>query len=288
MKRCDLCTHEFSEFGEPVLVETFHFGNRGEDMAEKLSPEDKVRSFVEEIENNGQTPPHALELRKFNEGRGKDFVEKNDGIHFSMERHQAVGIHLSGTAMNNMLTRIEHYLFTGDDISIIGEELLSVDLGNLAWEMIYGAMGERFDFSLVSDGKIMLDDPRASKNIVSSLEEALAIVKKDIVDETFIGVSDTLSDNLSEKELEQTLQKIRDEMFEIYEEHVVDEVTSAWWEFLNDYTEATIQDEWIICLECRKKLKSITSKHLARHGLSTREYREKYDLYDVPLKAKGK
>lgn len=40
--------------------------------------------------------------------------------------------------------------------------------------------------------------------------------------------------------------------------------------------EESIQQDQIICLECGKPYKILSSKHLKTHGLSSREYREKY------------
>lgn len=41
---------------------------------------------------------------------------------------------------------------------------------------------------------------------------------------------------------------------------------------------ASIKERYIICLECGKKCKFITRKHLAMHGLDPAGYREKWGL----------
>ena len=49
-----------------------------------------------------------------------------------------------------------------------------------------------------------------------------------------------------------------------------------------------IKEKSITCLECGKVFKVLTKKHLALHGLTALEYREKWDLKkDVPLVCKG-
>ena len=37
-----------------------------------------------------------------------------------------------------------------------------------------------------------------------------------------------------------------------------------------------IREQSVICLECGKKFKVLTKRHLATHGLTTEEYREKW------------
>jgi predicted transcriptional regulator len=37
-----------------------------------------------------------------------------------------------------------------------------------------------------------------------------------------------------------------------------------------------IREKSVICLECGKKFKVLTKRHLATHGLSTKEYKERY------------
>ena len=41
--------------------------------------------------------------------------------------------------------------------------------------------------------------------------------------------------------------------------------------------------ETITCLECGEKLEMITASHLQRHGMSVKDYRDKYNLPSVPL-----
>ena len=50
----------------------------------------------------------------------------------------------------------------------------------------------------------------------------------------------------------------------------------------------SIKEKTIVCLECGKVFKILTKKHLASHGLTPAEYREKWKLKeDTPLVCKG-
>lgn len=52
--------------------------------------------------------------------------------------------------------------------------------------------------------------------------------------------------------------------------------------------ERLIHNGKIVCLECGAEFRQLTSTHLAKHGLSPREYKEKYVLpRDLPLTAKA-
>ena len=49
-----------------------------------------------------------------------------------------------------------------------------------------------------------------------------------------------------------------------------------------------IREKAVICLECGKKVKVLTKKHLALHGLTPEEYKEKWGFKkNQPLIAKG-
>jgi len=51
--------------------------------------------------------------------------------------------------------------------------------------------------------------------------------------------------------------------------------------------ERAIADDHIVCLECGRKMRVINSQHLASHGLSAKQYREKHGYPpDQPLACK--
>jgi predicted transcriptional regulator len=50
----------------------------------------------------------------------------------------------------------------------------------------------------------------------------------------------------------------------------------------------SIQDDKVICLECGKETRHLTSKHLVSHGMDQKEYRKKYGFtMRTPLAAKS-
>ena len=50
----------------------------------------------------------------------------------------------------------------------------------------------------------------------------------------------------------------------------------------------SIQNDKVICLECGAEMRQLTSKHLVSHGMSPKEYREKYGFsMRTPLGAKS-
>ena len=50
----------------------------------------------------------------------------------------------------------------------------------------------------------------------------------------------------------------------------------------------SIKETSVICLECGKKFKMLSKKHIESHGLTVEEYKEKYGIKkNVPLVAKG-
>jgi predicted transcriptional regulator len=50
----------------------------------------------------------------------------------------------------------------------------------------------------------------------------------------------------------------------------------------------SIQNDKVICLECGKEMRQLTSKHLVSHGMSQNEYRKKYGFtMRTPLSAKS-
>lgn len=51
---------------------------------------------------------------------------------------------------------------------------------------------------------------------------------------------------------------------------------------------ASIKETSVICLECGKKFKMLSKKHIESHGMTVEEYKEKYGIKkNVPLVAKG-
>ena len=57
---------------------------------------------------------------------------------------------------------------------------------------------------------------------------------------------------------------------------------------LNIDPKKAIKEKSVTCLECGKSFKVLTKKHLASHGLTTEEYREKYGYKKgTPLIAKS-
>jgi len=52
--------------------------------------------------------------------------------------------------------------------------------------------------------------------------------------------------------------------------------------------ENSIQEDKVICLECGKEMRQLTTKHLVSHGLSQKEYKKKYGFtMSTPLAAKS-
>jgi predicted transcriptional regulator len=52
--------------------------------------------------------------------------------------------------------------------------------------------------------------------------------------------------------------------------------------------ENSIQNDKVICLECGKEMRQLTTKHLVSHGMSLKEYRKKYGFsMKTPLSAKS-
>jgi predicted transcriptional regulator len=52
--------------------------------------------------------------------------------------------------------------------------------------------------------------------------------------------------------------------------------------------ENSIENDKVICLECGAEMKQLTSKHLVRHGMDQRQYKEKYGFsIKTPLAAKS-
>jgi predicted transcriptional regulator len=50
----------------------------------------------------------------------------------------------------------------------------------------------------------------------------------------------------------------------------------------------SIQNDKVICLECRKEMRQLTTKHLVFHSMSQKEYRKKYGFtMRTPLAAKS-
>ena len=52
--------------------------------------------------------------------------------------------------------------------------------------------------------------------------------------------------------------------------------------------ENSIQENKVICLECRAEMRQLTTKHLVFHGMNQKEYRKKYGFsMRIPLAAKS-
>lgn len=50
----------------------------------------------------------------------------------------------------------------------------------------------------------------------------------------------------------------------------------------------SIQNDKIVCLECGKEMRQLTSKHLGLHGINIKEYKQKYGFsLKTPLSAKA-
>ncbi|HIJ76508.1 MAG TPA: hypothetical protein HPP81_07310 [Deltaproteobacteria bacterium] len=50
----------------------------------------------------------------------------------------------------------------------------------------------------------------------------------------------------------------------------------------------SIQNDKVICLECGKEMRQLSTKHLVAHGMSQKEYRKKYGFsMRTPLSAKS-
>ena len=93
------------------------------------------------------------------------------------------------------------------------------------------------------------------------IKEALDIVKAQA------GVR-----NMTEDEITSMVKKLADNFKTIGEGG---EVVGVAQEPVGDPKKA-IKEKSITCLECGKSFKIITKKHLAKHGLTTEEYREKW------------
>lgn len=79
---------------------------------------------------------------------------------------------------------------------------------------------------------------------------------------------------MSEDEIAAFIQKVAGSLRNIAEGGSMPEVASA------DAVDGrkSIREKSIICLECGKDFKILASRHIAQHGLTADEYREKYGL----------
>ena len=105
------------------------------------------------------------------------------------------------------------------------------------------------------------------------LKEALAIVKAQA------GVR-----QMTEEELVLMLQRLSLSIRRITMEEAAPEAAAE----IQTSPAKAIKEKTITCLECGKVFKVLTKKHLALHGLTAPEYREKWDIKkDTPLVCKG-
>ncbi|MGE4299520.1 MAG: MucR family transcriptional regulator [Desulfovibrionaceae bacterium] len=93
------------------------------------------------------------------------------------------------------------------------------------------------------------------------LKEALEIVK-----------AQASVRNMTEEEITSMVKKLSDGIRNISEEGGVSEEAPS---SAQDAKKA-IKEKSITCLECGKSFKILTKKHLATHGLTPEEYREKW------------
>ena len=96
------------------------------------------------------------------------------------------------------------------------------------------------------------------------LKEALDIVKAQASVRT-----------MSEEEITSMVQKLSKGLRAISDDDVQVETLS---EPITGDAKKTIREKTITCMECGKSFKILTKKHLASHGLTPLEYREKYGL----------
>ena len=96
------------------------------------------------------------------------------------------------------------------------------------------------------------------------LKEALDIVKAQASVRT-----------MTEEEITSMVQKLSKGLRAISDDEVQVETLS---EPVPGDAKKTIREKTITCMECGKSFKILTKKHLASHGLTPLEYREKYGL----------
>ena len=80
--------------------------------------------------------------------------------------------------------------------------------------------------------------------------------------------------NMTEEEITSMVKKLADN-FKVMSEG--GEIAGVAQEPQGDPKKA-IKEKSVTCLECGKTFKIITKKHLAKHGLTTEEYREKWGM----------
>lgn len=96
------------------------------------------------------------------------------------------------------------------------------------------------------------------------LKEALDIVKAQASVRT-----------MTEEEITSMVQKLSKDLRMLSDDDAQAETLS---EPIAGDAKKTIREKTITCMECGKSFKILTKKHLASHGLTPLEYREKYGL----------
>ncbi|MDZ7761773.1 MAG: MucR family transcriptional regulator [Desulfovermiculus sp.] len=81
--------------------------------------------------------------------------------------------------------------------------------------------------------------------------------------------------NMTEDEITSMVQSLSQQLKGIMEGNQVQAVEEKPQEPAVDPKNA-IREKAVVCLECGKKFKVLSKKHLAQHGLTPKEYREKW------------
>ena len=92
---------------------------------------------------------------------------------------------------------------------------------------------------------------------------------------------------MSEEEMTSMVQRVSQQLKNIIEGEQDSQESNQPQEPAVDPKKA-IRERAVVCLECGKKFKVLTKKHLATHGLTPEEYKEKWGFKkNQPLIAKG-
>ena len=81
--------------------------------------------------------------------------------------------------------------------------------------------------------------------------------------------------NMTEEEINSMVNRIASQLKEIIENEGSSEQTQESQKPAIDPKKA-IRENSVVCLECGKKFKVLSKRHLASHGLTPQEYREKW------------
>jgi len=93
---------------------------------------------------------------------------------------------------------------------------------------------------------------------------------------------------MTEEEMMSMVTKIATRLRSVSETDAVPEAGINTPAELNNDPKKAIKEKSVVCLECGKSFKVLTKKHLASHGLTSEEYREKYSYKKgTPLIAKS-